>query len=237
MPGIPYLDGSSRLFQPSGVDRTPDRAPPGAAGADRGDRTGAGRAGLARLRPRAIAGRRPGAGRAGPHGEPLRADRATVGGRRRRPGSRHDRQPGLLRGGPAGGGRCRRDGRGAPRRDGGDRLLGASATRSPRDPRAGDGVLPVQQRGDRRAGGAPPGRGRPGADPRLGRPSRERDKRRVPGDRRGLVRVDPRVAPLPGERAGIGPGERGGSRLHGQPAGRPGVGGRRVLLAGRPRRR
>ena len=116
------------------------------------------------------------------------------------------------------------------------RLLDPPPARAPRRGRAGDGLLPVQQR--RRRGPARPGRARPGAgdDRRLGRPSRQRDQRHLPCRAPGAVLLDPPVAAL----SGHGPGVRRrlGSRagVHRQPAGGPGVGRPGVPLAHRPRR-
>ena len=42
-----------------------------------------------------------------------------------------------------------------------------------------------------------------GARPRLGRPPRQRDERHLPRDRRGALREHPRVAAVPGHRAGV----------------------------------
>ena len=69
--------------------------------------------------------------------------------------------------------------------------------------RPGDGLLPVQQRRRRRP--ARPRRARPGAgdDPRLGRPSRQRDQRHLPCRPPGAVRLHPPVAAVSGHRPGV----------------------------------
>ncbi|CAA9563815.1 MAG: Deacetylases, including yeast histone deacetylase and acetoin utilization protein, partial [uncultured Thermomicrobiales bacterium] len=135
-------------------------------------------------------------------------------GRRVRPG-----QPGDVRGGVAG--RRRRAGRGrrGARRRGPQRLRTPPAARTPRDPRAGDGLLLLQQRRRRGALRAGPARPAAGRDPRLGRPPRERHPGRVLRRPLGAVHL---VAPgglVPDRDGGGRPGgQRGGGRLHDQRA-------------------
>ena len=98
------------------------------------------------------------------------------------------------------------------------------------EPRAGDGLLPLQQRRDRGAARASRARRRAGADPRLGRPPRQRDERHLPRDASVLFcRIH--QSPL---YPGTGPASDLGSRrrrgLHGQPA-RAGRLGRRRRTA------
>ncbi len=116
---------------------------------------------------------------------------------------------------------------------------GVSALRPPghhaeQGPR--DGLLLLQQH--RRRGGARDRRARRRArpDPRLGRPSRQRDERHLPRRSVRAVLLDPRMAAVsrhgPGGRRRLGPG--GG--VHGQPAGPRRVGRRGARLARGARR-
>ena len=83
-------------------------------------------------------------------------------------------------------------------RRGRGRVLRAAPARPPRRGGARDGLLPVQQRGDRRAQGARrPGR-RARAGPRLGRAPRQRHERHLLRHRRGPVRQHPSVAAVSG---------------------------------------
>ncbi len=115
-------------------------------------------------------------------------------------------------------------------------LLGHAAARAPRRAAAGDGVLLLRQRG----GGGAPRRGgarrRAGADPRLGRPPRQRDERDLPRGPARAVRLDPRVAAVSGHGSGVRSGRGRRRGLHGQPAGAGRLGRRDLPLAGRPRR-
>ena len=93
-----------------------------------------------------------------------------------------------------------------------DRLLGAAPARPPRRARAGDGLLPVRQRGGRRAPRARLARRRAGAGARLGRAPRQRHQRDLPRVARGAVREHPPVPVLSRHRArstdvGAGAGE------------------------------
>ena len=80
-------------------------------------------------------------------------------------------------------------------------------------------------------------RRRAGADPRLGRPPRQRDQRHLPRRSVRAVLLDPRVAAV--SRHGPGGGRRlgRGGGVHGQPAGARRVGRRGARLARRARRR
>ena len=104
-------------------------------------------------------------------------------------------------------------------RGGRDGLLGHAPAGAPRRAGAGDGLLLLRQRGGGGAACACRARRRAGADPRLGRPPRQRDERDLRGGPERAVRLDPRVAAVSGHRAGVrsGVGRRRG--LHGEPAG------------------
>ena len=111
----------------------------------------------------------------------------------------------------------------------------APAAGPPRHASAGDGVLPVQQRGRGRPACPRRGGHLARADPRLGRAPRQRHQRHLPRHRSGAVLLDSPVAPVSRHRAGARRwlGRRDG--LHGQPAGGAGLGRRGVRLAGRAR--
>ena len=156
---------------------------------------------------------------------------------RRRDRRRHLRDGGHLRGGPARRRRRLRAGRRAARRGRPRRRVRAAPARPPRRARAGDGLLLLRQR--RRRGPPRPvgARRRAGADPRLGRPPRQRDQRDLPRRPERAVRLDPRVAAVsrhgPGLRRRLGRGDR----LHGQPARARRHRRRGLPLARRARRR
>ena len=79
---------------------------------------------------------------------------------------------------------------------------------------------------------------RAGADPRLGRPPRQRDQRRSSTPRADVLFVSIHESPLyPGTGAGVGRRVGRGRGLHGQPARARRLGRRRLALAGRARRR
>ena len=84
---------------------------------------------------------------------PDRVDPRARPHRRRRRGRRHLRRRGLLPGRPARRRRRLRDDAGAAGRRGQDRVLRAAPLRPPRRTGAGDGLLPLQQRRDRRRAG------------------------------------------------------------------------------------
>ena len=133
-------------------------------------------------------------------------------------------------GGAVAAGRCpvgRRGGRGRER---------AAPARPSRRGGARDGVLLLRQRGRRRAARHGRARAVAGDDRRLGRASRQRDQRHLPRGRRRPVRLDPRVAAVPGDGAGSRRGVRGRRGLHREPAGAGRERGRRVPVAGRARR-
>ena len=118
--------------------------------------------------------------------------------------------------------------------------FGASLHRPPGPPRAAgarDGLLPVQQRRGRGTAGARSLGRRARADPRLGRPPRQRHQRHLPPRSRRALREHPRVAAVSGHGAGgdvgSGPGEGYTVNLP-VPAG---IRRRGVVLAGRARRR
>ena len=122
---------------------------------------------------------------------------------------RHDLHRHDVRGGSARGGH--RDRGGAPRR-----LRARPPTRPPRPRRPSDGLLRLQQRRGRRAGGAGAPRARAGRDRRLRRPPRERDGGDLPRRRQRPLRLAPPVAVLPG----LGrPGRPGGDNAQ-RPAAR-----------------
>ena len=132
------------------------------------------------------------------------ADYLDAAARDRRPGrgarSRHVHLAGNLRSGTAGG-RGRRRGRGLRARDRARRARAGSgaAAGPPRRARAGDGLLPVQQR--RRGRGARPGpRPDAGGDRRLRRAPRQRHAGRLLRGPVGPVRVVAPVSVLPGHR-------------------------------------
>ena len=91
------------------------------------------------------------------------------------------------------------------------RLLRRAASRPPRRTRSCDGLLPVQQRRDRRRAGDPRARRAAGVHHRLGRPPRQRHRRGLPLQTRRAVREHPRGRHLPGtgaaDDAGSGEGE------------------------------
>ena len=91
-----------------------------------------------------------------------------------------------------------------------DRFLRRAPSGHHADGRAGDGLLPVQQRRDRgRAGGPRAGR-KQGADHRLGRPPRQRDRRDLPqppGRRCSRASTSRAVPPAPARSATPARGE------------------------------
>ena len=173
--------------------------------------------------PGAAAGDARGAG-GGPRSRPHRAHRGNRGPRRDAR-SRHVHLAGVVRPGPPrgrGGAGRRRPRDGGPRTGAGARAAAGASRRA----RAGDGVLPVQQR-----------RGGRRLRPREGRVARRRGRhrrpprQRHPADLRGRpvrpLRLDPPVPVLPGHRRG----DRGRLRH------RPGTHRQRAHRARRRRRR
>ena len=183
------------------------RAGRGAAGCPLGPR-GRAPGAVHRGHPRALRGRG-------------RADRPRHGGVRR-----------VVGGGAARGGRSGRAGRPAAGRQRSDGGVGAAASGAPRGAGAGDGVLPVQQRGRGRAARAVGARAVAGVGAGLGRAPRERDRGGVRLVAVCAVRVAARMAAVSGDRPGVGRRERGGRRLHAEPAGAVGVGECGVRVAG-----
>ena len=93
--------------------------------------------------------------------------------------------------------------------------FGASLHRPPGPPRAAgarDGLLPLQQRRGGRAARARSLGRRAGADPRLGRPPRQRDQRHLPPRSRRALREHPRVAAVSRARARPATAGRGRGR-------------------------
>ena len=113
-----------------------------------------------------------------------------------------------------------RRGRRGRRREGRQRLLRGAPARASRRARPGDGLLPVQQRRDRRAAGARGARPRPGGGRRFRRPSRQRHAGRVRGRRQPVLRLDPSIPALSRHRRR----ERDRGRQHRQRAVAPDVG-------------
>ena len=117
--------------------------------------------------------------------------------------------------------------------------FGASLHRPPghhAEPRARDGLLPLQQRrGGGTAGARSLGR-RARADPRLGRSPRQRDQRHLPRRSRRALREHPRVAAVSRHGAGRRHRVRARGGLHRQPARAGGDRRRGLVLAGRARR-
>ena len=113
---------------------------------------------------------------------------------------RHDHVAGFGRGRAARRRRGGRRGRCGRRRRGRQRVLRGAPARASCRPGAGDGVLPVQQRRDRRAAGARGARARAGRGRRFRRPSRQRHAGAVRGRRRACSmprRTSPRSIPAP----------------------------------------
>ena len=137
--------------------------------------------------------------RASAHVGVPRRDRACLRGGWRRARSRHLRVGAIVGGRDPCRGRGSRSGcRARTRRRRRGVLRGAPA-RAPRAGVAGDGVLlGEQRRGDRGASARP---GRLGARDRLGRPPRQRDAGDLRRRCRGVLRLDARVAAVPGHRA------------------------------------
>ena len=231
-----YPRAPDRLAAPRALARPRGAPPSRAPAADRRPRGRDGAARLVRLRRRAAGRRdaRAAAGRA--PGLAHRLHRGAVRGRRRAHRHGHRRDGGDLRGGGAVGGRVGGAGGRAALGRGGERVRRHAATRAPRRAAARHGLLLLRQRGG--GGAARPGRvrRRAGADRGLGRPPRQRDERDLPLRSQRPVRLDPRVAAVSGDRAGVRPRARRRRGLHGQPAGAGRLGRRDVPLAGRPRR-
>ena len=115
-------------------------------------------------------------------------------------------------------GRRRRAGRRAAGRRGRRGRERAAAARASRRGGAGDGVLLLRQRRGRGAAGDVRARALARADRRLGRPPRQRHQRHLPRGCRRPVRLDPRVAAVSGDGAGVGRRVGRGRGLHRQPA-------------------
>ena len=79
-------------------------------------------------------------------------------------------------------------------------IRGAAATRASRGGGSADGLLPLQQRRDRRARRAARARRGQAADPRLGRPPRQRHAAQLRGRSVGALLLDPPVPVLPRHR-------------------------------------
>ena len=157
--------------------------------------------------------------------------------RRGAPRRRHRGQRAIVRGGAARGGRGGADGRPAAGRGGIGGVQLAPAAGSPRLTVPGDGVLPVQQHRRRRAVRARRAAPRAGDDPRLGRAPRQQHQSGLPREQPGAVRLDPSIAAVPRDRAGLRRRGGRGQGLHGQPAGARGIRGRGLGVARRARRR
>ena len=159
--GLPYRHRCAALLPPRELARARHRPASREQGADPGDRGGARGARLARLR--AARGARGRAGARRPRStreQYVDAIRAAARGGRRLPRRGHGHEPRLVQRGAARGGRRVRDGGRAARRRRAVRVLRPAPARPPRRARDGDGLLPLQQRRDRRAARAR----RPGAE-------------------------------------------------------------------------
>ncbi len=116
-------------------------------------------------------------------------------------------------GGSPGRGIAHRHGRRDDRRPGLERRGSPAPARAPRATRAGDGILPPQQRG---GGRRPRTRARPRARGRgrLGRAPRQRHAGDLLRRSRRALRLDPPVSLLPGNRRGQRDRQRRGRRVH-----------------------
>ena len=165
------------------------------------------------------AGGHPRAAAARAHRRAHRSDRVVRRRRGRDDRRRHDRLRRFVRGGASRGRGRRRGGRAAGRRRGTGGLLRPAAAGPPRGRRSGDGLLPVQQRRGRRPPRDRRLRRRAGADPRLGRPPRQRHRGDLRRDVRRPLLQHPPMAALSGHRRRGVRRRGGGGGLHGQPAG------------------
>ena len=139
----------------------------------------------------------------GPHASSRAVDSRALPCRRRPDRQRHVRCRGVL---PCRTPRCRRGVRDGSRSE--DRCVQCgiqwyAPVRPPRRTRSRDGLLPVQQCGDRRRARDPRARRRASVRARLGRPSRQRHRRDLPPPRRCSVCQHPPVPTVSRHRSAV----------------------------------